>query len=505
MKIKKAIIIISISLIALKGFNQVSIESDTSARDFNTKGYELLMEGEYPKAICQFDTAILQDPSVANYYHNRAFCFDAVDSSDLAISDYLQAIKLDPDNYEYYYLLGNIYQGKDDLERASSYYTKALNRIKSKANPDLYIVLFNRGNCYIKNEDYGQAYIDYDSSLILNPNHFPTYANRGIAKIKQSDTIGACYDWYISIGNQISEVKDYYKSYCSAYDFTDSVIPSSLTQNPYKFEQENISGEYSCLTLVEQMPIFPGGDTGRMNYLNNNIIYPHEARMKGIQGRVFISFVIEADGSVTNVEVIRGIGGGCDEEAAYVVSQMPKWKPGFQRGKAVRVQFTMSILFRLNGQGNNYDSYFQKGLEFMDKNKYEKAIVQFSISIDDKKVNYKEAYINRGVSKYELHDFEGALEDFETGRGLNARIVESKLADYYSSIANKIIQEDRYNESIKLFNIALELDPNDADTYYNRGINHYYLGHMENACKDWEKALNLGLSSAQALIDTKCQ
>ena len=71
------------------------------------------------------------------------------------------------------------------------------------------------------------------------------------------------------------------------------------------------------------------------------------ARESGIQGRVFSNFVVEPDGSVSNVKVMRGIGGGCDEEAVRVVKSMPKWKPGKQRGKAVRVSYNLPVNFKL--------------------------------------------------------------------------------------------------------------------------------------------------------------
>jgi protein TonB len=84
-----------------------------------------------------------------------------------------------------------------------------------------------------------------------------------------------------------------------------------------------------------------------MNYLTSNIRYPEQARELDIQGTVFIEFVVEKDGSITNVVVKRGIGGGCDEEAVRVVKSMPKWKPGKQRGKPVRVRYTLPVRFQL--------------------------------------------------------------------------------------------------------------------------------------------------------------
>lgn len=82
-------------------------------------------------------------------------------------------------------------------------------------------------------------------------------------------------------------------------------------------------------------------------YIQKNLVYPEKAKAEGIEGRVFITFTIEKDGSVSNVKILRGIGGGCDEAAKEVVEKMPKWKPGTQRGKPVRVQFNLPIKFEL--------------------------------------------------------------------------------------------------------------------------------------------------------------
>jgi len=79
-----------------------------------------------------------------------------------------------------------------------------------------------------------------------------------------------------------------------------------------------------------------------------NITYPQQAKKDSIAGRVFINFIIEKDGSVSNVKVLRGIGSGCDEEAVRVVSSMPKWKPGIQNGEAVRVSYNIPIKFALH-------------------------------------------------------------------------------------------------------------------------------------------------------------
>ncbi len=105
--------------------------------------------------------------------------------------------------------------------------------------------------------------------------------------------------------------------------------------------------EQEIFQIVEEMPAFPGGEQKLMEYVGKNIKYPQIARETGIQGRVFIGFVVEPDGSVSNVKLLRGIGGGCDEEAMRVVKSMPKWKPGKQRGKAVRVSYQIPVFFKL--------------------------------------------------------------------------------------------------------------------------------------------------------------
>ena len=115
---------------------------------------------------------------------------------------------------------------------------------------------------------------------------------------------------------------------------------------PVEVEEEEVV-EAEVFTIVEEMPSYPGGDMKMYEYLGKNIKYPQIARESGIQGRVFVNFVVEPDGSVSNVKVLRGIGGGCDEEAIRVVKSMPKWKPGKQRGKAVRVSYTLPVVFKL--------------------------------------------------------------------------------------------------------------------------------------------------------------
>jgi len=101
---------------------------------------------------------------------------------------------------------------------------------------------------------------------------------------------------------------------------------------------------------VEVLPEFQGGMAGWGKYLQKNLKYPPMARENNITGRVIMSFVVEKNGQLTDIKVLRGIGGGCDEEAVRVLKNAPAWKPGIQNGRPVRVAYTMPIFFQLAGQ-----------------------------------------------------------------------------------------------------------------------------------------------------------
>ena len=100
--------------------------------------------------------------------------------------------------------------------------------------------------------------------------------------------------------------------------------------------------------VVEVMPQFPGGQIAMLKYLMENIKYPEQAMKEGIQGRVTVRFIVEKDGSISNVKPVLSVHPLLDKEAVRVVKSMPKWSPGKQKGKPVRVQFNVPVMFKLN-------------------------------------------------------------------------------------------------------------------------------------------------------------
>ena len=113
---------------------------------------------------------------------------------------------------------------------------------------------------------------------------------------------------------------------------------------------EEVSDEVPVFQVVEEMPEFPGGMGECLKFLGKNIKYPVEAQKAGVQGKVIVQFVVEKDGNIANPKVVRSIDPDLDGEAIRVISIMPKWKPGMQKGQPVRVKYTVPVTFRLDGK-----------------------------------------------------------------------------------------------------------------------------------------------------------
>ncbi|MBX2906857.1 MAG: TonB family protein [Taibaiella sp.] len=124
----------------------------------------------------------------------------------------------------------------------------------------------------------------------------------------------------------------------------DTLKPRPTLDYTRKGVQRNEESKNAPLVYVEQMPM---AGFNIPHYLSKNLVYPSFARKAGIEGKVVIKFVVDEDGGITNVRVINGIGGGCDEEAARVIADMPNWTPGYQNEEPVRVYFTIPITFKL--------------------------------------------------------------------------------------------------------------------------------------------------------------
>ena len=123
----------------------------------------------------------------------------------------------------------------------------------------------------------------------------------------------------------------------------ETTIEEAIFEEP---EEEEVADE--IFTIVEKQPGYPGGTGAFYKFVQKKMRYPPQARRMGIEGKVFVQFVVDKAGNITEVKVIRGVGAGCDEEAARVIKSSPKWSPGKQRGKAVKVRMVLPITFKLS-------------------------------------------------------------------------------------------------------------------------------------------------------------
>ena len=134
---------------------------------------------------------------------------------------------------------------------------------------------------------------------------------------------------------------------------------SSEKQEEISEKQESRAAEGEVFQVVEEMPEFPGGMAECMKYLAANVNYPTEAIEKGIQGRVIVQMVVTKEGDIADTKIARGIDPLLDAEALRVVSGMPKWKPGKQKGEAVNVRYTLPVMFRLGGDADKKEASTQ--------------------------------------------------------------------------------------------------------------------------------------------------
>ena len=127
------------------------------------------------------------------------------------------------------------------------------------------------------------------------------------------------------------------------------LIALAIFCSGYTIAQTTEEEVVELINYVEKQPEFPGGTDSMFAFIQRNIRYPEEAKRAGIEGRVFVTFVVEKDGQVSDAKILRDIGGGCGEEAIRVVNIMPKWLPGSLRigGEPARMQFNLPIMFKL--------------------------------------------------------------------------------------------------------------------------------------------------------------
>lgn len=229
-------------------------------------------------------------------------------------------------------------------EKTDSIITTILNESKSTGADD-------QGLMLIKNEKYDEANKFFTGAINKDESNRDAYFKRGVTNWHLNDSLSACRDWsaVLALGDTATYLL-LQKNCHGNMVFEDDTVPASRVRNLFVNPAKTTAPGYPTTfakTIVEEMPEFPGGESALIDYFNKNMKYPVAAKQKGIEGRVYINFIISKKGKVMYPYVIRGISGNCNEEALRLIREMPLWKPGKEKGKAVLVRYNLPVKFSL--------------------------------------------------------------------------------------------------------------------------------------------------------------
>jgi TonB family protein len=505
---------------------QSSGNNERLAYKMNLTGFDLMSKEKYTEAIPFFDSAILYNNLKPEYYRNRGDAEAHLDKNIKALYDYHSCISLQPSNYEFRYLAGNMYLKIKAYDSAIYFYSKSIDQITDRTNKDLVKLYFSRGNSYLKKENFERALKDYDSVLILDRKYYPCYANRGVANYRLNKKNEACGDWYMASQNGIESAGEYFGKYCGDFTIPENMINkepeiNEQSKKPSLTQTENISTNWfrertlidkngdSIHSVVDQMPEFPGGDSALYRYLHNSIRYPPEALMHEQQGTVYVSFVVGSDGYISNPLILKGVCKALDQESIYLIQAMPRWSPGKHEGKAVPVQFNMPIKFTLLGMpekdynSRKNDKFFENGMANLHAGNFDKARVSFTKSINLNNYTGDTAYLYRGICNYKLGDYTSAIGDILHARDQNVEHADSIMKIIFLDIINIFTNQNKYQQAIGLFSVLISAYPDDKDLFFGRGQEYFALGKNPEACEDFKRAKHLGLKEASDMI-LKC-
>ncbi|UBM60073.1 M56 family metallopeptidase [Marinilongibacter aquaticus] len=187
------------------------------------------------------------------------------------------------------------------------------------------------------------SHFNTDTSLLVNNFFNQSILKSRIAKLSQTKSKPTAKSKYLIVVPLLVAML------VVANACRENIVPEASNPDPLSLKEDNKTFDDQIFTVVEESPQFPGGLKAMYKYIADEIKYPSRAQKANISGRVFLKFVVDKDGYVTNPTVLKGIGFGCDEEAIRVVKNFPRWQPGSQNGQHVNVYFTMPITFELDG------------------------------------------------------------------------------------------------------------------------------------------------------------
>jgi TonB family protein len=320
----------------------------------------------------------------------------------------------------------------------------------------------------------------------------------------------------------------------------DNIANKDDEMGPLAIEKDTV------YTFVDTAPKFPAGDEELIAFLQRNINYPQQEKSNGIGGRVIVRFVIDTNGSVTNIKVMSSVSPNLDLEAIRVVSLLPKFIPGIQDGKNVKVYFTLPVVFRSDNQyiakktslfdyypggGKETDKFMRKNLNYPEGNKSKKleAYIKVRCKLDDN-LKLKPLLVlnalNDDFDKEAIRLIE-LMPAFDKSILLTNYIKQDLIitipfvlntdgnfftfysdvqrSTKYYNIGVKEFTAGNYQDALVQFNYAINVNPQDGASYFNRGATKLKLNDKEGACDDFKRAYLLGELDAMDGIKEACQ
>jgi len=206
----------------------------------------------------------------------------------------------------------------------------------------------NQGVSLIKNEKYEEANHFFSAEIKKDEANRSAYFNRGVVNWNMNNEANACRDWsaLLALGDTAA-FKLLDKNCHGEMVIEEDTIKSSQYHKMWEGRKNDKAATAPAMSIVDEMPQYPGGSDSLMNYIADHLRYPKHAAEKKIQGRVYVNFIISSKGKILFPYIARGISKECNAEAIRLVKSMALWKPGRQSGKAVPVRYSLPVTFSL--------------------------------------------------------------------------------------------------------------------------------------------------------------
>ena len=316
-------------------FTQLSITQKIGDKLYE-KGLTELQAGDFDKAVKNFNKSIQKNDKFVDAYFKRALSYTYLKKYEEAINDYSTVIELSPNDEVSFFNRSRIFTVMKDYEKALSDVNSAINIDK-----EFIEVYYQKASIMLKMRNLDGAISTYTNLIEILPDDPRAYYNRGLLKYRNGDKKGACEDASLSksknaFGTNISTpLKQLIENSCDEQQ-QELLLGSTLEKSPIWPGCENVEESYIRKCFQEQI----------QKHIARNFRYPEEAQLKGIQGRVFVLFVITREGYVDAIRT-KGPDPILEAEARRIISLLPRMTPGMVDGKKVRVPFSAPIIFKL--------------------------------------------------------------------------------------------------------------------------------------------------------------